>query len=413
LRNQLVLTFLLLTFVGNAPCLAGVDPSQARQATLDRIAAEVETEHVSSASTQELEKILEGDPNNARAHLLMGESLELLGLRDQAAEQFKIAVSTGPNYPPAYVGLVKEYLRQGNIRQGKALIQEAKTRFPKDHEIEFWLGNFYQQREELKEAMEQYQAASKSEKPIFGLGSAIAKIELKQRRYYDAIVLAGQDLRLKPNYPLANEIKGMALHHVGRYKDAIAALSIAFAANPYNLEVTYAYAQCLYWLGDYKTAMAPALVNVAFKSRLNGNDPNSKRLLSQIIDRIGSENAVSQGIVNAGLKYPINKMPAYHFALGDVLDRSGFNRLAMKEYETGLDLEPKFGRAWYRLGLDYESLDGNYKEALNCYEKARKYYPGDKQIVWQQARLEDRLANRKDDLAWQLKDRMRVLTNKK
>jgi tetratricopeptide (TPR) repeat protein len=413
LRKQLVLTFLILTLVGSSPCFAAVDASQPSQKTLDRIEKEVESDHVSSATAEALEKMIETDPKNARAHFLMGECLESLGLKDQALDQFELGVSCGSDYPPAYVGLVKEYLRQGQLAKAKRLIEEAKKRFPKNYEIEFWLGNFYQSREQYREAMTQYEAAEKSEKAILGLGSAIAKIHLRNRNYYDAIVFANRDLQLKPGYPLANEIKGLALYRVGLYKDAIPALSIAFNASPYNLDIAYAYAQCLYWLGDYKAALPPALMNMAFNARLNANDPRSKRLVSEIITRLSSEQEIARGIVSTGLKFPINKMPAYHFALGDVLDRNGFNRLAMREYESGLKLKPDFGRAWYRLGLDYESIDSNYQTALECYKNARTYLPGDKQIVWQQSRLEDRLANRKEDLAWQLKDKMRLLGNKK
>jgi len=413
LRIQLALTFLLSTFLCNAPCWAAVDSSSKQAATLDRIEKEIETEKVSNASAQELEQIIEVDPKNARAHLLMAESLQLLGLKDQALDQFKLGVTYGQNYPPAYVGLVKQYLRQGQIGPAKALIQEAKKRFPQNHEIEFWLGNFYQSREQYRDAMKEYGEALKSQKPILGLGSAIAKVNLRNGNYYDAVVFANQDLRLKPNFPLANEIKGLALNNVGRYQDAIPALAIAFNANPYNIDVAHAYAQCLYWDGKYQAAMPPALVNMAFSSRLNGNDPKSKRLVAEIMNCLSNEKKIAELIVSTGMKFPINKMPAYHFALGDVLDRNGYNRLAMREYQTGLALKPDFGRAWYRLGLDYESIDHNYQAALECYKKASISLPGEKLIALQESRLEDRLANRKDDLAWQLKDKMRIFAKPK
>jgi tetratricopeptide (TPR) repeat protein len=413
LRKQLALTFLLLTLLGSSPCLAAVDPAANQVAILDRIQKEVDEEKIANSSAQELEQIVENDPKNARAHLLMGECLQLLGLKDQALEQFKLGVSYGSDYPPAYVGLIKQYLRQGQIGPAKALIEDAKRRFPKNFEIDFWLGNFYQSREQFRDAMDQYSKALKSDKPIFGLGSAIAKLLLRDRRYYDAIVFANQDLKLRPNFPLANELKGLALFSVGRYKEALPPLAIAFNASAYNIDIANAYAQCLYWNGDYQTALPVALVNMAFSARLNGNDPRSKKLVTEIINSIANEQKISQLIVTAGMRYPINKAPAYHFALGDVLDRNGYNRLAMKQYQTGLALKNDFGRAWYRLGLDYESIDHNYQAALDCYKKAAVFSPGDKQIALQQSRLEDRLANRNDDLAWQLKDKMGLLAKPK
>jgi len=131
------------------------------------------------------------------------------------------------------------------------------------------------------------------------------------------------------------------------------------------------------------------------------------------MNSLSNEKKIAELIVSTGMKFPINKMPAYHFALGDVLDRNGYNRLAMREYQTGLALKPDFGRAWYRLGLDYESIDHNYQAALECYKKASISLPGEKLIALQESRLEDRLANRKDDLAWQLKDKMRIFAKPK
>jgi len=404
---------LSLLFVSLALIRVDATAADTAQAILDRAQEQVDAGAVTGSTSQDLEKIVENDPKNARARLLMGECLQLIGLKEQALEQFKLALSYGPDYPPAYVGLVKELLREGQLGQARTLIQQAKAKFPKDHEIEFWLGNFYQSREQDTEAMRQYQEAAKSEKPIIGLGSAMGKIAFTSGKYFDAIVYANQDLRLKPKMPLANQIKGMALHEVGRFGEAIPPLAIAFNANAFNKDVSYAYAQSLYWKGDFKAALTPALMYLANTAHLNANDPKAKRLVSDVIARLPSEKVVSEGITSVVLIYPINKMPAYHFALGDVLDRHGYTRIAMREYETGLRFKPDFGRAWYRLGLDYESKDGNYEAALDCYKKARLYLPGDKQLVWQQTRLEDRLANRKDDLAWQIKDKMRTLSNKK
>jgi tetratricopeptide (TPR) repeat protein len=380
---------------------------------LDEIEKQIEAGSVSDQIAQRLEKLVESDPKSSRARLLMGECLESMGLRDQALDQLKSAVALGSDYPKAYVGLVKEYVRLGKFPQAKAVLDQAKKRFPQDYEIDFWLGNFYQSRGMDTEAMAQYMEAIKSEKPIIGLASAIGRLKLKQHRAFEAVLYANLDLKVKPDFLMANEIKGLALYSVGRYKEALAPLAIAYRANPYNLDVAFAYAQCLYWKGDYKNALPPALVHLAFGARLSADDPKSKRLITDIISHMPSENQIAEVIVTTGLTFPINKMPAYHFGLGDVLDRSGFHKLAMKEYDLGLKLKPDFGRAWFRLGLDYESFENNYQAALECYNNALKFRPNDKEISAQQARLDDRLANRKHDLAWQLKDKLRSLANRK
>ena len=57
----------------------------------------------------------------------------------------------------------------------------------------------------------------------------------------------------------------------------------------------------------------------------------------------------------------------YLFCLGDIYDSYDKHQQAMALYRAGLEIDPVFARAWFRLGKDLE-LRALYKEALPHYQ---------------------------------------------
>jgi tetratricopeptide (TPR) repeat protein len=396
----------------NGLCFAATSVPSQKEQLLSRVQRELDEGQISNESSQDLEMLIEQDPRNARAHMLMGNALELLGLKEQALDQFKSAVRYAPNDPHALVELIKEYIKLGQMEQAKIAMDDARKRFPKDYEIMFWLGNFYLSRGQYSDAAHQYQAAYKSGKPIPGLASAMGQIALQRGKFGDAIAYADEDIRQKPKFPMANQIKGLALEHMGLYREALNPLKIAYDADPYKPDIAYAFAQSLYWVGYNTAAMRPALLYLAMRANLNNKDMRASRLVSDIMSQL-SESYASVAISESSLRVPENLKAAYHFALADLLDQRHFRSLAITEYLNGLKIKPDFGKGWYALGLDYETGENNYAKALECYKKARLFAPEDKQIMNQERRLQDRLSGRNDDVAWQLKDEIKRLSTRK
>jgi tetratricopeptide (TPR) repeat protein len=399
--------FFALVACLNVGGVSAVEPSTA--SLLDSIQREVELQNVDDASLKKLEKVLEIDYKNGRAHCLMGNCLDQLGLHEQAFEQLQLGVRYAPNDPHVLVELIKEYIKQKRIALARAMIEEAKRRFPNDHEIMFWLGNFYLSRGEVAEAMQQYREAYKSGDPLIGLPSAMAKIAFLKHDYEQALQYAEEDLHLNAKFLMANQIKGLALHHLGLYKDALPALRFSFDDDPREEEVAYAYAQSLYWIGDYAAALKVALVYLAMKANETEDDGKSERLVLDIIRRMPKAALVqvlkaSPGVINAKV------IGAYHLALAHVLDQSGLYDLAIGQYQTGLNLKANAGRGWYRLARDLELHTHDYDRALACYKKARLLSPENSQIKLSAMRLADRLRGRGDDLAWQLRDNLQKLS---
>jgi tetratricopeptide (TPR) repeat protein len=402
----------LATYFCNSAKSVSQEPTTTKPETtaqiLDRINRQAESGGMSDPAYEELGRIVEKEPNNARAHLLLGRGYEMLGLPEQAYEQFSLALKYGLNTPSEIVLLIKALAKSGHMKSAQQLVDEAVQRFPNDPEIKFWEGNFLYSRNKVSQAEEKYAEALKGNKPILGLYSALASIRFTQQRYEMALQLALKDLATNPNYVLANEVAGLSYVQLKRYSEAVEPMHKAFTASPMKNMISQAYAKALYWTGDYANALRPALVNLAFTSDLYSYNAPSKRLLEPILRHVTRKQLIEK-IDEVSKHLGIAKNAAFHFCLADVLDRYGFRDIAMEQYRAGLDLQPKFPRGWYRLGLDLENYKRDYAGALSCLRTASALQPQDEEIAKHLLRLEDRLPTYKTDWSWQFKDWLRSL----
>ena len=375
---------------------------------LERISAEVDAGNVSDSSYEDLSRILEQDPRNSKAHLLLGNCYDALGLPGEAYEQYELAFKYAPNDTKALCGAIKAELHSGRLALATQLIENGIKRFPDNPELKFWKGSLLYSQNKMNEAEVLFQEALNSQTKIFGLPTAMATIRFRQKLYSDAATLVKEDLKKEPNSVLANEVLGLSLMRMRLYSKAVKPLAVAFQGNPGKSIIAEEYAQALYWAGDYRSALKPALINLALSADLYSNDPLSKTILGRILLHVKATD-LSEAIDNVSGRFGIDKNAAFHFALGDVLDRYGFRELAMKQYRKGLDLQPGFGRGWYRLALDLECVNHDYEQALACLRKASSLLPEDESVSRHLLRFEDRYNNYHKDWAWQIKDWLRTL----
>lgn len=370
---------------------------------LDRIEAQVAKEHVDDTAYSDLEMILGKEPANYRAHLLLGNCYELLGLREQATQEYELATKYGPNDPKAVVELIKMQIKSGKIQSAMALLQSATKKFPNDPDIMFWVGNYLFTQRRWNEAENAYLMALDKNKKILGLSSALGEIRLGQGEYGRAYVLAEADLAIKSDFPLAHRVRGIALANTGRYQRAVPSLRIAFKFNPLAENVSMLYAKSCVWSGLYSEALEPALLNLALNSSLETAALPEKEIVITIVRKL-KDKEVGETTDKVTRKLGLRNSAAFHFALGDAFDKAGRWQLATEQFRQGLALAPTFGRGWFRLGEQLERHTRNYDEALAYYQKASALEPNDAQINYHVNRLHDRLSARPNDWAWQLKD---------
>jgi tetratricopeptide (TPR) repeat protein len=353
---------------------------------------------------EQVQAVLANDPQNRDAHMILAQCYDRLGLPDQADQEFTLAVKYSPDDPHALVELVKAEIKSGHPQVAMKMLEAAGKRFPNDAEVMFWYANYLATTNKTKEATALYKIALEHNAKILGLASALGQLRLEDRRFGDAVQLANQDLALDKNFVLAYRVKGFALAFMSRWSEAQEPLRIAYKEQPFKGGVAYMYAKACAWSGDYQDALEPALVALAVSSNLETNNYEQKVALARILRNVPRDKAIAKiGIVSNNLDLSMPN-PAFHFALGDVLDRADMHDTAIEQYHKGLQMAPNFARAIFRLGKDMELYKQQYKEALFCYTRAHELAPQDAEIDAYYQRLRQRLEMRNEDVAWRLKD---------
>ena len=370
---------------------------------LDNIEKRIEKDELGEDVYTQLDQIITREPTNYRAHLYLGNCYDKLGLPEQALEEFKIAAKYGPKEPKTFVELVKAQIKMGQVPSAMGLIGEAKKKFPNDPEVLFWSGNFLQSKGRWEEAKTAYILAMSQKKQILGLPSAMAEIKLQEGDFPQAKVLAQADLAKDPNFAMANRIYGLALASTGKFEQSIEPLNKAYQQQPFKQGLAENLSACAVWAGKWKVALEPAIIALGATATLDSNNPKEKARLIEIFRHTKKED-IERAIASATIKIGKHPPGAYFFSLGDVLDGINMRGLAIEQYKRGLQEEPAFGRAWFRLGKDLEIYAKDYEQALQCYQKAHAFQMKDQEIAMAMYSLSDKLAKRNKDWSWQLKD---------
>lgn len=385
------------------PAAKATMSSTAYKEQLDAIQKKLEKDEIGNDVYAELEKIIEADPTNYRAHLYLGNCYDKLGLLENAAEEFKLATKYGPSAPKGFVELVKQQVRLGQMPAAMELLRDAQKKFPNDPEIMFWAGTYLVSQSKWPEAERVLTTALNMGKPILGLPSALAEIKMVQGDFVRAKELAQKDLAIKPTDAMANRIYGLCLASIGNFEESIKPLSIAYEQQPFKNGLAENLSACALWAGQYHVALEPSIIALGATASLDSNNQREKTRLYDVFRHV-SHKDIERAVESATIKIGKHPPGAYFFALGDVLDGIKMHKLAIAQYQRGLQEEPTFGRGWFRLGKDFEVYARNYDQAMLCYQKAHAFKPEDQEIALHMYSLSDKLAKRDKDWSWKLKD---------
>lgn len=91
-------------------------------------------QHLLDSALQALSRAVELDPNSARTHLLMAESLSDEGKLAEAIPEYQTAMKLDPALDAAYLGLASQYWKQREFDQALPLVQRLLLKSPKDPE---------------------------------------------------------------------------------------------------------------------------------------------------------------------------------------------------------------------------------------------------------------------------------------
>jgi tetratricopeptide (TPR) repeat protein len=377
------------------------------KATLTKILKDNETKRPDEATVAQVQQLVDKYPKDYFARLVMGNTLDRVGMPLQAIEQYQMAVQNGPNSPKAIIELVKAEIGVGQKEAAMRLLKEADKRFPNDREIMFWMGNYYLAKGDVNEAQQKLDQVSRSGQQMFGIATSQAEIHLRKGRAGLASWMVDRDLQKNPEYPLANAVKGEALFMLRRYQQSIPYLKNAYIAFPLQGDYAKRLTTALLATNDFKTALEPALVALALSSKVTDPDRETQWLVAMTLSSLPKE------YVRAEAPKTIEKLDKqisngrWHFVLGELFDFYGLHDLGAVQFYRSYQIDPSQPLTAFRLANDLEMYFQQYDEAVKYLTQAHTLNPGDQQIADRLERLQNRLAGRNADLAWQLKDMLR------
>lgn len=359
---------------------------------------------VSEDTLNQLQALVQAEPTNSEAHLELGLVLDNLGLNELAAEQFELSVKYGLDNADALVRLVKQEISAKRVPAAIGILNEGLKKFPNNAEILLMVGDFLYEQRNFDDGRAMFEKAYAINPNLYGLPTALGQsiMDNNPRR---AIGLASHDLKSQPSNLRSRYVRGMSYKALGRYREAAEDLEYVFGRQPMLPPASEALSQCYYWLGDYKKALKPAMylsaAMVAKDADHLGNLGNLMRILikiprNQVVDEVAKVD------VELALKQYIR--PEFCYFMGKAFDGLDMPAAAIQQYERSIAMEPNNAKAYYRLALDQELYLRDYESALKNYQTAYNQRPWESEFTVAYMRIQDRLHNRNEDIAWRFKD---------
>ncbi|MBU6452519.1 MAG: tetratricopeptide repeat protein [Cyanobacteria bacterium REEB67] len=375
------------------------------ESDLRRYEAAIEKKTFSEADFQSLAKLAAGNPTNARVHLVFGEAYDALGLVDEAVDQYKLADQYGPRDPEAICKILHNLLGKGGGQAANTLLNSAIQRFPNNPEILYLIGKRLKEERHFAQAGKVLVRAYNSGARVKGLASDLGDLLITQEPF-KAIAMIREDLRDNPDYAPGLLALSKALMSVGNYAQAVEPLQKLFAQAPNNAESTQMYVRALFWSGDFKRALLPALYDLKGEAQAAVSELPTANTLANICGHLSSS-FVDAGLQDFYQRCQLEKklpLPPFHFFLGRIFFRESRLAAAKSELLQYLKADPKSAETLWMLGRIAEVHDHDYSQALSYYRYAHAILPYNPRIEGSQSSLEEKLEKGHSDWAWSLRE---------
>lgn len=395
----------LVAFTSAAPAFAAAQADAVNQ-RLTQIELDLNTssQPIKADVLQEVSKIVQANPNNGRAHFVAGRVLQRMGFSTLATQEFEKADKLSPQTADSMLEAFLLKLEQGDPEHAWDYIGFIAKRFPDDPALALTRALLMEAKGQKALSEVFLKKAQEGRDKRIGVSTAIGNIRLRQGDYAEAAKLAQYDIDKNPNYMRARVLAGEANTKLKHYEDGAVNYKRVYDANPNALSEDHInnYATCLFRTEQYAAALDPALMYLAMATKPDIMRKAKYQLTSLMKRTSAAEYMTAITNVEGRLEHTIYQ-GRLELALGDVFDTLGKRAVAEEFYKRGIEALPQMGRPYYRLARDFQ-LDGQYEKAKLLYEKAFQLDPHDFDIAAGYARFGSRYVNRKNDIAWLLKD---------
>ncbi|HEY9713689.1 MAG TPA: tetratricopeptide repeat protein [Chroococcales cyanobacterium] len=386
--------------------------NSATQKTIEELFSKLEQSQPTEEMFNQLSAIIEKEPKNYRARLVLGDCYDKAGLPDQAIEQFKLAVQYGPHDPEGMVNLIYEQYTKGLKEEAGKILKEATKRFPFDPRVQYWNGKYLLDAQKGYLAEAYFRTALEKDPKLTPAAVDLAEVRSSQGRYYEALELVQKDLAVKREVqpPRPVFIRGAALLNLHRVNDAIPDLRYAFHHSRLEPKRAGYYAFACLMSHRYEEAIDPAIFNMAASATEVGIDSGAEQLFYDIAKHIPQQRLNALVASSTTNLERLKPFPAVRFSLGMMLQKLGDIDMSTMQFFICFGQDPNNAQAAFELARNLEMRYHLYDKALGYYERAHALDPSNMRTADYLERLKMRLPERQQDIAWQLKDWLRPAT---
>ena len=150
----------------------------------------------------------------------------------RAAASFERARQMSPENLPANRGLVLSFLQLGRLTEATQIGREAIARWPRDAQLQHWLGLAYFKAGQNALALEALRRSEALDSGHFDIHFDLALVSLQQSQYAAAAGELEKALKLQPSHALSHVLLGRAYQNTNRTVQAIEQFQTALRADP-------------------------------------------------------------------------------------------------------------------------------------------------------------------------------------
>jgi tetratricopeptide (TPR) repeat protein len=168
-------------------------PETKNEATKDQV------QHLLDDAVRALTRAVDLDPNSARTHLLMAESLADAGKLVDAVPEYNTAIKLDPEMQAAYLGLASQYWKQHQFGQALPLLRHVLVKSPKDPEANAMMADIFEHNGDTAKAERYAKAALAGNPDLIQTRVVLVRIYLSKQQPALAIAELRQVISADPD----------------------------------------------------------------------------------------------------------------------------------------------------------------------------------------------------------------------
>lgn len=238
-----------------------------------------------------LDSVLENDPDNAFAQILLAQVYVQEQDLGKAEELFQVAIDRSPESSVVYTSLAGFYVAQGNREAAEQTIDRGLEKLPEDLTLRLTKAGFNERDGDFDAALDNYQRLYEAtpNSPIVANNFAATLIDHRQDLQSAEIALEAVQVLLNSNIPQFQDTVGWVYYRLGRFQEALRYLEPAAEQLPNLPAIRYHLGKTYYAMKNVSGAIEEfeRIVELSETQDFQNLD-EVKRLLEELRSEVGT-----------------------------------------------------------------------------------------------------------------------------